>query len=121
MSNRKPFHLNLKFVIKNYLILLSKKHNKKNTLQNSFIQKFKQENINRKIKLELSREKTKNDNSLALDIYSNNSMIAIVHGIESIMKRKNIVINKKGKIFEIINKFRTNKINKKVVYLTMVE
>lgn len=71
--------------------------------------------------MELSREKTKNDNSLALDIYSNNSMIAIVHGIESIMKRKNIVINKKGKIFEIINKFRTNKINKKVVYLTMVE
>ena len=97
------------------------KHNKNITLQNSFIQKFKQENINRKIKLELSREKTKNDNSLALDIYSNNSMISIVHGIESIIKRKNIVNNKTGKIFEIINKFRTNRINKKVVYLTMIE
>lgn len=107
------FKLNDKTV---YEFLVEKKQLVKT--QGSFFYELDKMNAKRKIRYEQIQQNTRNYTSLDLNIFSNNTLVAIVYGFESVMNKKNIKKCKLDDVFKKVNKFLGKTRKQKIVHFT---
>ena len=107
------FKLNDKTV---YEFLVEKKQLVKT--QGSFFYELDKMNAKRKIRYEQIQQNTRNYTSLDLNIFSNNTLVAIVYGFESVMNKKNIKKCKLDNVFKKVNKFLGKTRKQKIVHFT---
>ena len=86
--------------------------------QGSFFYELDKMNAKKKIRYEQIQQNIRNYNSLDLNIYSNNTLVAVIYGFESVMNKKNKQKCKLDNVFKKINQFMGKTRKHKIVHFT---